>query len=232
MTGVVIFGAGHQGRVALEILQAAGRSVTAFVGKDRAASSEGALASLPVWSEEEFEKAARSGEMEVFVAIGNNDVRLRLSERLRAAGYRLCNAIHPSAVIMGSARLGTGILLCPQAFVGANTIIEDDAVINTKASVDHDSHIGPGAYLAPGIITAGCVRVGRGAFIGIGASLGPNVQVGDGAIVGAGAVVLDSVGASAFVAGVPARFIRRMAPPVDWSAVLARAPGLIREPEE
>jgi len=232
MTHVAIFGAGHQGQVALEILQAAGRSVTAFVDKDRATSSGGTLASLPVWSEEQFERASRADEMEVFVAIGNNNVRLHLSERLREAGYRLCNAIHPSAVVMRSARLGTGILLCPQAFVGANSIIEDDAVINTKASVDHDCHIGPGAYLAPGIITAGCVRVGRCAFIGIGASLGPNVQVGDGAIVGAGALVLDSVGANAFVAGVPARFIRRMVPPVDWSAVLARPPGLIEEPEE
>jgi acetyltransferase-like isoleucine patch superfamily enzyme len=45
----------------------------------------------------------------------------------------------------------------------------------------------------------------RGCHIGAGAKVLPGVEVGEGAVVGAGAVVVEDVGPSARVKGVPAR---------------------------
>lgn len=229
MMSVWIFGAGSNGRVALEILGAASRPVAGFVDDRLAGNGNAKVNGVQVWSETDFRSVDRQSEVEAFVAIGSNDARVELSEKLRSLGYSLCNAIHPSAVVMPSAILGTNVLICPQAFVGTGVRIEDSTVINTKCSVDHDSVIGVGAYLAPGVTTAGRVRVGKKAFVGLGANLGPNVQVGEGAVVGAGAVLLNSVPPSVLVAGAPARFIRRVKCPVDWGSLLAPMPTLIQE---
>jgi acetyltransferase-like isoleucine patch superfamily enzyme len=53
-----------------------------------------------------------------------------------------------------------------------------------------------------------CVR--RGASIGSGATIMCGVTVGEAALVGAGAVVTRDVAANEVVAGVPARFLRRL----------------------
>jgi UDP-perosamine 4-acetyltransferase len=180
---------------------------------------------LPVWSQL---PGCERGRVTAFVAIGDNAARCEVSARLRHDGVRLGTVVHPSALVMPSATLGTGVLVCPRAFVGVGTVVEDDAVLNTGCSIDHESVIGAGAYLAPGVTTAGQVRVGRGAFVGLGALLGPNVGIGDHAVVAAGGVVLDSVPDAAMVAGVPARIRRRLQLPLDYRRLLA-GPSPVRE---
>jgi UDP-perosamine 4-acetyltransferase len=228
MKEVVIFGAGNQGRVVLEVLRGSGRSVRAFVDDARAASSN-AVSGVPVWPKARFPTGAPFSEVDVFVAVGNNDVRIGLTDQLRADGYRVCNAVHSSAVVSPSARLGDGVLVCALSFVGVETTVADDAVLNTRCSVDHDCVIGRGAYLSPGVTSAGRVTVAERAFVGLGAMLGPNVEVGAGAIVAAGAVVLDHVPPCVLAAGVPARIVRRIQAGVDWGRVLAREPRQMQE---
>jgi UDP-perosamine 4-acetyltransferase len=224
---LVLFGAGPQGRVALDILRTCSRAVRAFVDDGLAGRRE--VAGIPVWTQAEFDGRARPADTEAFVAVGNNDARRALAGRLRRAGFRLANVVHPSAQVLPSARLGTGVLVCPLALAGAGAVVEDDVVLNSRCSVDHDCHLGPGAYLAPGVTTAGGVRVGERAFVGLGALLGPGVQVGAQAVVGAGSAVLRSVPPLAFVAGVPARLVRRLASPLDYQRLLAGQPGLLEE---
>lgn len=55
-------------------------------------------------------------------------------------------------------------------------------------------------------------RVRRGASIGSNATILPGVTIGEGAVIAAGAVVTDDVPARAVVAGIPARFVRSLAP--------------------
>lgn len=55
----------------------------------------------------------------------------------------------------------------------------------------------------------GRVRIGRNVVVGANATILCGVELGDGARVGAGAVVTNDVPAGAFVAGVPARVVKR-----------------------
>lgn len=205
MAKMAIYGAGAQGRVALATVRAAGlHDVVAFLDDDRRKYGKRVDGLLIVKGElsNQFSTA--------FVAVGDNEARCRLADRLETEGLVLVNVIHPSAVVMPSIRMDRGILVCAGAVVVAGTTIEDAVVVNTGATVDHDCLLKRGCYLSPGVHTAGRVIVGEKAFVGVGASLGPNVVVGEGAMVGAGAAVLKSVDPYTFVAGVPAEFVKEV----------------------
>ena len=159
-------------------------------------------------------------DVEFFVAIGANTHRVRVANRLRAAARALANAVHPSAVVASGGTMASNVLVCAQAVVGVETQLLDDCVVNTAVSVDHESVIRAGAYLAPGVHTAGQVDVGREAFIGASSTLGPQVRIGECAVVGAASLVLKDVPSRVVVWGRPAQVIRPVEDPVNWSALL------------
>jgi UDP-perosamine 4-acetyltransferase len=220
MSKIVIYGASRQGRVVLSTLRACQIPVQGFLD-DRNEIRGDLLNGLPVLGGWEWIKANRQSAVRLLIGIGNNEVRVRLGQKLRDSGLTLINAVHPSAVVMEETRLGTGILICAGAIVVTGTRVEDDAVINTGSTIDHDSLVAAGAYVSPGVHTSGCVTIGRGAFVGVGAVIGPGVSIGEGSIVGAGSVVLRDVPEGMFAYGSPAKAVRRVADPPDWRRILS-----------
>jgi len=218
---VVIFGASCQGRIVLEVLRAQGHlEIVGFLDDD--VSRQGTVVGgVPVLGDIEWIIANAGKRLAAIAAIGNNDARIAVANKLRASGIELINAVHPSAVVMAGTTMGAGNLICAGAIVVTGTHLEDEVVVNTGATVDHDCVLCTGAYLAPGVHTAGCVTIGRGAFIGLGAVLGPTVTIGDGCIVGAGSVVLSDLPPHILAFGAPAKVIRQLDGPVDWRRLLA-----------
>jgi sugar O-acyltransferase (sialic acid O-acetyltransferase NeuD family) len=145
------------------------------------------------------------------VAIGNpfGGARLRIHERLLAAGLTPVTLIHRNAWISPKAVIGAGAQIHAGAIVEAGTRLGRQCIVNTKASADHDCVLGDGVELAPGATLCGEVRVGARAWICAGATVLPRVRIGADAVVGAGAVVLRDVAGKATVVGVPASPIAR-----------------------
>jgi sugar O-acyltransferase (sialic acid O-acetyltransferase NeuD family) len=225
--GVIVVGAGPHGRVAADILRASGTQLIAFVD-DRLELHGSIRSGFPVLGDVNLLLRERFGKSS-FVAIGNNHVRTAIAARLREVGIDISNAIYPTSVMMHEVQLGSGNMICPGVIVGVNVTIEDDVVLNTAASVDHDCVIKRGAYLAPGVHAAGGVTIGDLAFIGLGALIGPNVAIGEGAVVGAGSLVLENVSPRTLVMGRPAKTIRKLCEPYDWSRILSgHAAGCVR----
>ena len=83
------------------------------------------------------------------------------------------------------------------------------SLVNTRASLDHESSLAGGASLAPGVITGGRVSVGRRAFVGIGSTVAQGVLIGEDSVVGAGSLVLKDVPNNVVVYGRPAKFVRK-----------------------
>jgi sugar O-acyltransferase (sialic acid O-acetyltransferase NeuD family) len=233
----VIFGASRQGRVVLEVLRAQGEHpILGFLDDDATrhgvlvdgllvlGSMEWATAHAPTAPPpmaRDCASAASTRRLAAIVAIGSNDARLDVANWLRALGFELLNAIHPSAVIQGKVSLGTGNLVCAGAILITGTSVEDDVVINTGSTIDHDSLLETGAQVASGVTTSGCVTIRRGAFVGAGAILGPGVTVGERAVVGAGSLVLKDVPPGVLAYGAPCRVVREITGPLDWGLILA-----------
>lgn len=209
---VLILGAGGHGRVVLDILNLAGRyRAVGFLDNNPAIRGRrvdglvvyGGIDDLPRF-------AAELDCAGVIVAIGDNGVRRGLARDAEQAGIRLINAIHPSAAIAGTARLGENVVVAAGAIIGANCQIGDSVILNTGAVVDHQTMIGEGAHVCPGARIAGRVIIESGAFVGIGATVIPKIRIGNEAIIGAGAVVIEDVPPLATAVGAPARTIDLM----------------------
>lgn len=140
----------------------------------------------------------------VFVAIGNNAVRLKKLVELIDKGARLVSLIHPSAMVSRYAQVGIGSVIMPQAVVNIDTVLGLGCIINSGATVDHDCELGNAVHISPGVNLAGGVQVGESAWVGIGACVRQLISIGAGSVVGAGAVVVSPVAEQLTVMGNPA----------------------------
>ena len=204
---VIIGGSGHA-KVVADIL----REVREFrlVGYVAQSAGPPLLEEIPCLGTDDCLRRLRNeGVRHAFVAVGHNASRLRLSRLLAAMDFEMPSAISAGAIVSATARIGQGVALMPGAVIAACATICDFAIVNTRASIDHDSVVGIGAHVAPGVSACGNVTIGELAFVGAGAVLVPGVSVGPRAKVGAGAVVIRDVPADATAVGVPARIVRQ-----------------------
>ena len=218
----VIVGAGGHGRVVLDILlNSADHEVVGFLDSNPDLTGRrmdgrlvlGDLSALPGLRD-------RQGVEGAVVAIGDNNARRELSDRVEQLGLTLINAVHPSANLAHNVILGRNIVVAAGALVCAHCQIGDSAILNTGCIVDHESMIGTAVHICPGARLAGRVTVEAGAFIGIGSTVIQNVRVGFEAIVGAGAVVINDVPPMSTVVGVPAQEIKETMDPETFTAWL------------
>lgn len=144
------------------------------------------------------------------VAIGDNAVREEVATRIAMLCPCLAfvSAIHPAAVIGSDVSIGAGTVIMAGAVVNPGCQIGDFCIVNTKASLDHDSTMQDFSSLAPGVTTGGNCQVGRYSAVGIGASLRHGVHVGEHAVVGGQSMVLDDVQSYTVAYGSPAKAVR------------------------
>lgn len=200
---VVVLGAGGHAKVVIEILQATGYQVSSCVGGE---DSPKECLGIPVLQgDHHLLELYEAGHSLVFSAIGSNAARARAAAHAIEIGYDLINAISPYAMISPSVILGKGIAIMSGAVINAQSRIEDLAIINTGATVDHDCQIGFCSHVAPQCALAGNVKVGQQAFLGIGTTVIPEISIGNNSIIGAGSVVITNIPASVTAIGLPAK---------------------------
>lgn len=141
----------------------------------------------------------------VFVAIGNNRVRLAKLNELLANGADIATLIHPAACVSRYANIGVGSVILAGAVVNAYADINLGCILNTHCSVDHDCIVGRAVHISPGGHLAGAVVIGEASWVGIGACVRQLVVIGRDVMVGAGAAVVSDVPDDATFCGVPAR---------------------------
>lgn len=207
MRKVAVVGAGGHGKVVADAVLAAGiGEIIGFLDDDQTLWGTRVLGfpvlgPIAAWSD-------RPGGA-LAMGIGNNRDRKRAFEALTAAGATVATVIHPRATLGTGVRLGRGVVALGNVVVNADTTVGDNVILNTACTVEHDNVISAHAHLAPGVVTAGEVRVGEGAFLAVGAKILPRISIGEWSIVGAGAVVTEHVPDRVTVAGCPAREVRR-----------------------
>jgi UDP-perosamine 4-acetyltransferase len=142
-------------------------------------------------------------------APSNTILRKTFFKNWTRKGFQFESIRHPTASIGREVVLSDGSQIMAGVILQCSVKIGENAVVNTRASVDHGCEIGPHAFIGPGVTLCGDVHVGDGAFIGAGATVLPGINIGQNAIVGAGAVVIREVANGNVVTGNPAREIGR-----------------------
>lgn len=146
-------------------------------------------------------------DYEIFVGIGNNQIRQKIQESVEAKGASIPVLVHPNAVIGGHVKLDSGTVVMAGAIINCCTSIGKGCIINTGVTVDHDTVIENYVHISPGAHIAGTVKVGKGSWLGIGSNISNNIEITGGCIIGAGAVVVSDITETGTYIGVPARRI-------------------------
>lgn len=126
--------------------------------------------------------------------------------------------VEPGAVIRDLVKIGDGAVIMMGAIInvgaviGEKTMIDMNAVIGGRAIIGSNCHIGAGAVIA-GVIeppSATPVVIEDNVLVGANAVVLEGVKVGKGSVVAAGAVVVSDVDPYTVVAGIPAKFIKKV----------------------
>jgi sugar O-acyltransferase (sialic acid O-acetyltransferase NeuD family) len=204
---VIVLGAGGHAKVVINALQMAGAEILGAVDPDPAIHATSILG-VSVLGSDDVVLGHTPDAVALINGVGStapSSRRKDLFRRFFDAGYAFAPVIHPSAVIGGDVEMAdavqimAGVVVQPGCRIGAN------AIINTRASVDHDCVIGDHVHIAPGAVLGGGITIGEGSHIGAGSTVIQNVRVGESVMVAAGAVVVTDVPNGARIAGVPAR---------------------------
>ncbi len=150
-------------------------------------------------------------EVEFFVAIGENFSRAEIIRKLEELDPKIkfAKAVHPSAQIGRDVTIGRGSAVMAGAVINAGANIGDFAIINTKASLDHDCELGEYSSVAPGATLGGNVKVGEYSAVSIGATVLQKTAIGEHSVIGAGAVLTKDCGSQEILYGIPAKFVRK-----------------------
>ena len=208
---VVFWGAAGQARVLRELVSHLGYELVALF--DNSPKVPSPFADVPIYHGIEgfaqWQTGNSEGNESFLVAIGGSRGRDRVEihQFLEANQLRPITAIHPTAFVAANAHLASGCQILAHATVCVDVRMGQDCIVNTAASVDHESVFGKGVHLAPGAVVTGCVTVGDYSFIGARAVVLPRVNIGANVIIGAGSVVNKDVPDGMMTFGNPMRIV-------------------------
>lgn len=118
-----------------------------------------------------------------------------------AAVAKYVNVVVTGADIATAAAIGPGL----QLFHPVGVVIGPDCVLGARCTIMQGVTLGAGAGGSPSL--------GDDVFVGAGAKVFGRLQIEDRCVIGANAVVLEAMPADSFVAGAPARVIKRIEDP-------------------
>lgn len=163
-SSLLILGAGGHGRVVAETAELEGRWNRIAFLDDKADHP----------SVNDFDIVGKLSDVEnltdqfkaAFVAIGNNELRMGLINKLLDLGYEVPVLKHPRSLISKYSRLGVGTVVLPGAVVNVNAIIGKGCIINLNACVDHDCVVEDGVHVVSGAVVRSMTRIKAGLIFG------------------------------------------------------------------
>lgn len=213
MKKIVIIGAGGHSRSVMDIILQQGQYEIAGCldpSFEKRAFVEG-MNEIPILGNDDLLKELKNRGIEyAFVALGDNMLRQKLTDKVRAYGLELINVISSKAYLSPRSKIGSGVCIMAGAAINVNADIGDGAIINTNASVDHDCRIGDFVHVAPGTAISGSTNVGTGTHIGTNSSVIDGIHIGSWSYIGAGTTVVADIPDHVMAYGAPAKIIRNI----------------------
>ena len=176
-----LYGASGHAKVIIDILRSQSSVVDGLIDDNMEINE---LMDYPVFH-------GRLNLSSVIVSIGDNETRKLVVEKLQPCLFG--TAIHASAIVSPYARIEEGTVIMQNAVINSCSQIGKHCIINTSASVDHESIIQDYVHISPNVALCGNVFVGEGTQIGVGACVVPGVKIGKWSLIHAGSVVTEDI---------------------------------------
>lgn len=172
---LLIIGAGGLGRMTLEIVN---KEYDCFFVDDNYSSGETVCATKVVGNIKDI-PLLRSSYKNFIVAIGNNDIREKVTQYCLSNGLKLVNAISHLSYVSEWASVGDGCIIFQFATIQNNATIGNGTVICSHSEIHHDSIIGNYCVIYPNSTVRTYAKVEDKV------KCGSNVSIGNGCVISA-----------------------------------------------
>lgn len=204
---IYIIGAGTYGEVMFELAKTLGYEVVGFYDEDNKKHNE-IIMGIKVLGKFSSLGEADIKDKSFVVAIGNNEVRQKIMEKINYLCGRTPTLIHPKATISPSAKIGKGVYIQANACIWTKVKIGDFTIISPNVVICHHTSIGKACLISNISGIGASMEIGDGTFVGMGATIATGVKtIVDDTTIGAGAVVIKDIYMGGVYLGVPARKI-------------------------
>lgn len=139
----------------------------------------------------------------IFIAIGDNIIRQKLSEN-----KKLINIISKRAYVSPTAEIADGIFIGDGAHIGPFAKIDRGCIVNNNAVVEHEDEIGNFSHVSVNVTVCGRVVVGNNVFLGAGTTVRDSMSICSNVTVGINSAVVKNITEPGIYVGVPARKIK------------------------
>ncbi|MGA0409981.1 MAG: acetyltransferase [Limisphaerales bacterium] len=204
----VIIGAGGHAKSVADVILSTGSTVSFFEDSKKAGQS---IFGIPIISS--LAEISTLNSHFLAVGIGDNYVREKVTEEYSAKypDLRLEPIIHSTAYVSPFSVVQIGSVVMAHATVGPKTMVGKGCIINTKASIDHDSQMSDFSSLGPGVVTGGNTKVGNRSAVCIGATIKHGISIGSDCVIGAMSYLNKDLSDQQTAYGVPAKVVRKHA---------------------
>lgn len=202
---IYIVGAGTYGEVMYELAEILGFTVKGFYDEDESKLNS-VIMGTKVIGKFSLLKDNEIRGRNFIAAIGNNEARYNIMNKINQLGGYTPTLIHPSAIVSKSAVIGKGVYIQANAYIWTKVTIGDFCIISPSVVICHHTKIGKACLISNVSGVGASLIIEDKVFIGMGATIVTGLrQVGENSIIGAGSVVIEDLPPNSKVVGVPAR---------------------------
>jgi len=202
---LILIGGGGHCKSVIEVAESAGYEIKGILDIPDEVGKEVLPGHKVIGTDDEIPQYVEECDFVITVGfIKNPALRIKLYNKVKAAGGRLATIIASTAHVSKYAELGEGTVIMHQAFVNAGAKIGDNCIINTFVNIEHDAEVGNQCHISTGTMVNGECKIGENCFIGSQSVCANCIDIASDIIVGAGSVVRKSIRVKGIYAGNPA----------------------------
>lgn len=202
---LILIGGGGHCKSVIEVAESAGYEIKGILDMPDEVGKDVLPGHKVIGTDDEIPQYVEECEFIITVGfIKNPALRIKLYNKVKAAGGRLATIIASTAHVSKYAELGEGTVIMHQAFVNAGAKIGDNCIINTFVNIEHDAEVGNQCHISTGTMVNGECKIGENCFIGSQSVCANCIEIASDIIVGAGSVVRKSIRVKGIYAGNPA----------------------------
>ena len=202
---LILIGGGGHCKSVIEVAESAGYEIKGILDMPDEVGKEVLPGHKVIGTDDEIPQYVEECNFIITVGfIKNSALRIKLYNKVKAAGGRLATIIASTAHVSKYAELGEGTVIMHHAFVNAGAKIGDNCIINTFVNIEHDAEVGNQCHISTGTMVNGECKIGENCFIGSQSVCANCIEIASDIIVGAGSVVRKSIRVKGIYAGNPA----------------------------
>mgnify|MGYP001163550031 CR=1 FL=1 len=188
----IVIGAGGHSRAILENLYLQNKKNIKLYDLNFSSDKNDVVLKNKVSDLDKISKKEISKKNNMFLAIGSNILRKKYFKKF-SDKINMPNLISKSSNISSFSKVGIANFFNHFCYIGPNSIIGNNNIINTQSLIEHDVKIGNHCHISPGVKIGGGCTIADNVMCGIGSIIIDKINISSNVIIGAGSIVTSNI---------------------------------------